>query len=40
MRAMLDALHFPIATDRSPLFGELPVTSIASAVSTLRLPDE
>ena len=40
VRAMLDALHFPITTDRSALFGELPVTSISSAVSTLRLPDE
>ena len=40
VRVMLDALHFPIATDRSPLFGELPITSIACAVSTLRLPDE
>ena len=40
VRAMLEALHFPIITDRSPLFGELPITCISCAVSTQRLPDD
>ena len=40
VRAMLEALHFPITTDRSPLFGELPITCISCAVSTERLPDD
>jgi len=40
VRAMLEALHFPIITDRSPLFGELPITCISCAVSTERLPDD
>lgn len=39
VRAMLEALHFPITTDRTPLFGELPITCISCAVSTQRLPD-
>jgi hypothetical protein len=39
-RAMLETLHFPISTDRSPLFGELPITTISCDVSTQRLPDD
>jgi hypothetical protein len=37
---ILKALHFPLSTERSPEFGELPVTYISSAVSTIRPPDE
>ena len=37
---MLDALHFSLSSTRMPEFGELPITSIASSVPTLRPPDE
>jgi hypothetical protein len=37
---MLDALHFSLSSTRMPEFGELPITSIASSVPTLRPTDE
>jgi len=37
---ILHALHFPITTERSPEFGDLPLTYISSSISTIRLPDE
>ena len=40
VRTMLEALHFPITTDRSPLLGGLPITCISCDVSTQRLPDD
>lgn len=36
---MLAALHFPVSTIRLPEFGELPITCIASSISTIRPPD-
>lgn len=36
---ILNALHFPVTTERSPDFGELPITCISSSISTLRPPD-
>jgi hypothetical protein len=36
---ILDALHFPLLTERSPEFGDLPITYISSSISTIRLPD-
>jgi hypothetical protein len=36
---MLDALHFDLTAGRLPEFGELPVISVSSTVSTLRPPD-
>ena len=37
---ILDALHFPISSERSPTFGDLPVTYISSSISTIRPPDD
>lgn len=37
---ILDALRFPIRTERSEEFGDLPLTFIASSISTIRLPDD
>ena len=37
---ILEALQFPLILDRSPEFGNLPMTCITSTVSTLRPPDE
>lgn len=37
---ILEALQFPLSTERLPDFGELPITYISSTVSTLRPPDE
>jgi hypothetical protein len=37
---ILDALHFPIITERSPEFGDLPLTYISSSISTTLLPDD
>lgn len=36
---MLDALHFPITTSRSPEFGELPITRIGVGIATTRPAD-
>jgi hypothetical protein len=36
---ILDALHFPLSSERLPEFGALPITYISSAVSTIRPPD-
>jgi hypothetical protein len=36
---LLDALHFPIATVKTPEFGELPLTRIGPSVSTSRPSD-
>jgi hypothetical protein len=37
---ILDALHFPIITEHSPEFGDLPLTYISSSISTKLLPDD
>lgn len=37
---ILDALHFPITSERLPESGELPITCISSSISTVRPPDE
>jgi hypothetical protein len=37
---ILDALHFPMSSGRSPEFGDLPITYISSSVTTLRPPDD
>lgn len=37
---MLDALHFSLSSTRMPEFGDLPITSVASSVPTVRPPDE
>jgi hypothetical protein len=37
---ILEALHFPVSTGKRPEFGELPLTYIASSISTVRPPDE
>ena len=39
LAAMLAALHFPLTTIRLPEFGELPITCLASSISTNRPPD-
>jgi hypothetical protein len=36
---ILDALHFSITTTMMPNFGDLPITRIASKVTTVRPPD-
>jgi hypothetical protein len=36
---ILDALRFPLITERSQEFGDLPLTYISSSISTVRLPD-
>ena len=37
---LFDQLHFPIETGRLPGFGELPITFIASSISTSLPPDD
>lgn len=37
---ILKTLQFPLITEHSPEFGELPITHIASSISTLRPPDQ
>ena len=37
---LLGALRFPISSGPAPGFGELPLTYISSAISTVRPPDE
>ncbi len=37
---ILEALQFPLTSDRSPEFGGLPITYISSSVSTIRPPDD
>jgi hypothetical protein len=37
---ILKALHFPLSTECSPEFGDLPVTYVSSAISTMRPPDD
>ena len=37
---ILDALHFKVTTEKSPQFGDLPITRIASRVTTMRPADE
>ncbi len=37
---ILDALHFHLSSGQIAEFGDLPVTTIASSISTLRPPDE
>lgn len=39
LSGMMAALHFPLTTMRLPAFGELPITCLASAISTNRPPD-
>jgi hypothetical protein len=39
LRAIFEAIHFPLVTGRLPGFGELPVTYVESSIST-RLPDD
>jgi hypothetical protein len=36
---ILNALRFPLLTQRSEEFGDLPLTFVSSAISTVRLPD-
>jgi hypothetical protein len=40
LASILDALRFPLRTERSEEFGDLPLTYIASSISTIRLPDD
>jgi len=37
---LMEALRFPVSSERFPQFGELPITCISSSVSTLRPSDE
>lgn len=37
---ILDALYFRVSSNRSPEFGDLPLTYITSCVSTIRPPDD
>jgi hypothetical protein len=37
---MLEALRFPVRTVKAPQFGELPLTIVASPISTVRPPDD
>lgn len=37
---LLEALHFPVSTGKRAEFGDLPITYIASAIATIRPPDE
>jgi hypothetical protein len=37
---LLEALRFPVSSERFPAFGELPIACISSSVSTLRPSDE
>ena len=36
---MLDALHFPVTTSKSPEFGNVPITRIGVGISTSRPSD-
>ena len=36
---MLASLHFPLTTIRLPEFGELPITCLSAAITTIRPPD-
>jgi hypothetical protein len=36
---MLEGLHFPVTTHKSPELGDLPITRIGAAISTTRPPD-
>jgi len=36
---VFEALHLPITTSKLPEFGELPITHIASSLTTIRPPD-
>jgi len=38
--AIMEALHFPLSIERSAAFGDLPITYVASSISTVRPPDE
>lgn len=40
LSAILDALHFPIVIEQSSEFGDLPLTFVASSISTVRPPDD
>ncbi|HAF13953.1 MAG TPA: hypothetical protein DHU55_02330 [Blastocatellia bacterium] len=37
---ILEDLHFPVNVEYSPEFGDLPLTYVASSISTIRPPDE
>lgn len=37
---ILEALHFPVLTEKQPAFGELPITCISAAISTFRPADQ
>jgi hypothetical protein len=37
---ILEALLFPVSTEKRPEFGELPITYISAAIGTIRPPDE
>jgi hypothetical protein len=37
---ILDALHFPLSTGKSPEFGDLPITRVGSSVATARPSDD
>jgi|ERR1700754_3302027 len=40
IRKMLDSLHFPLVTERTEEFGDLPLTYVTCSISTKLLPDE
>jgi hypothetical protein len=40
VKQVFEALRFPLSADRSPEFGELPLTYVSSTVPTVRPPDE
>jgi len=40
LQPILDALHFSLTTIKHPGFGELPMTRIASAITTMRPADD
>lgn len=37
---LLEHLHFPLTTERIAEFGDLPVTCVSAAISTIRPPDD
>jgi hypothetical protein len=37
---ILETLHFPLSTEYSTEFGDLPLTYVASSISTIRPPDQ
>jgi len=37
---ILEALHFPLSTEYSPEFGDVPLTYVSSSISTVRPPDD